>query len=359
MKRKYSHLHTAYHVGNSLYKGYKAYKKYKRHKPTAENVVRNTADHPGHLVEPLHPVENIYQHKKITKTKKRKYKKQRKFQRRVITAVTKSVPSSLWIERPSATADVVQFGMGATASDVSWQAVNRLTSTISSYHLHPGALSSNNDAKIVYPWGPLDLISVDANIVKTAGAAYTPAFDNIKIKTTHASYTMNFVAPSSETVIFDIYTCVAAQDIITSTYANPAECWYTLTANLKTWAAGGYSTACTPNTKGNTPFSCPEWGRYWTVQSVTRCELAGGGKMTWKMPNARKPTFTFGDIKNKYAVKGKTQSVMIVAWPINTSLAANAVLLDYEVVKEYRYKRLDDVSGVPGIDVPMMTQLNI
>lgn len=150
-------------------------------------------------------------------------------------------------------------------------------------------------------------------------------------------YCQNTEINDANPLYVDIYECVANANITDIDYANPGQAWTQCHANNADKATFGTDTVDYPNARGNTPFNCPGFSKYWKICQVTRIRIATSAPYHYVMYTGglwdpRKYT-------NVYAVKGQTKGIVMVGCPIQTlTLPANWNLHVGGVSKHFKFK---------------------
>lgn len=316
-------------------------------------IARNSAnndDNRDEIIDPNHPVEKISNKKTLTKAKKTRFKKQKKFEKKVKEALSTLAPPSTFHE----TGNIVNLTNTGGAFVLRWQETEGGGGNNSSMIMHPGGLLGNASASVkTYPYAVADLLRTDANVLATpAVPAYRGAAGKQQFRTTAARMTIDFKS-ANRVLICDIYTFVANMDIIDVNFATPSVAW----TSCQTASANGsaryfnanYSSGGSKNTRGETPLDQPNFGKYWKQETKTRFQMAANSNYQWVMPNVRTVTNDFETYDKVYAVKGKTQAVLMVYYtPITNDLGLGEFLMYMEINKTYHYKIIGDGDGPLG-----------
>lgn len=170
---------------------------------------------------------------------------------------------------------------------------------------------------------------------------------------------------TSKDLIFDLYECVAKQNIADPNYANPTIAWKTTRDELNAFSTGN---SAQPWMKGVEPTDCPQFGRYWKIlrKESVRIPFAANNinsYQTFKMHS--KPFLYKGDQFNtNWAVKGKTKYFMLILDPEQTaSVSRYSGVENIASVMGHRnthYKTAANIGGInPENTVPNWITLDI
>jgi len=135
------------------------------------------------------------------------------------------------------------------------------------------------------------------------------------VKRRYSKLTVQNTSPSKD-LIFDLYECVAAQDISDPNYANPVITWTFLTGINEDQSTGTWGI---PVLKGSEPTDCPRFGKYWRVLKKHKCRIPwdaapANAYQTFKMSS--RPFYWDGNrFKDKWAVGGLTKYWMMIIDP--------------------------------------------
>lgn len=316
------------------------------------DVVRNgSANHPDKALDSTHPVEETYYRHKESKAGKKKRRRIKKFVKKVQHALEIPQKHSIWCENTIVERAIAFQGAN---NQVDWQDATS-SGLISELMLHPGSLNLNVNGFVTYPYQALKLMSADANLIATGGVGATAVLgnpiDSVKLKTTVSRMQINLKnVHATATVFVDIYTFIAAQDIINQAYATPIKAWQQVANNNAitatpanqeaAYVTANYTSAVSVNVKGTTPLDHPIYGEYWKQETKTTLEIGAGLRMTWAFPKARKGHFDTQMSFGKYAIKGHTQAAIMVFRVNHGEVLNNVAIINYEVNKQYHYKVL-------------------
>lgn len=159
-------------------------------------------------------------------------------------------------------------------------------------------------------------------------------------------------------LIFDLYQCVAAQDIADADYRNPVIAWQTIREAHRDYtiidpAIAGQG-AGEPWMKGIEPTDCPQFGRYWKIlkKESVRIPFATSSFNSYQtFTMFGKPFLYKGDkFNDKHAVKGLTKYFMMVIDPEQSRGTSRYGGTDFcALIKGHRnthYKTLSNVGGL-------------
>lgn len=126
-------------------------------------------------------------------------------------------------------------------------------------------------------------------------------------------------------LIFDLYECVAAQNIADQNYANPVVAWGTIQNVLQPLATDTANPG-EPFIKGTEPTDCPTFGRYWKIikKEAVRIPAASNVVNPYQTFQMWSPKFFYRGAKfnNMWAVKGITKYYMIILDPEQSATAS-------------------------------------
>jgi len=327
----------------------------------AHDVDNMAVDDGNDVLESTKPTQEIpIKKSKLSKRKKTELKRKIKFEKKVKKALSNDVLFGTWIERCTAPINVNWSG---AVGQTDYQEV--VAGTNGQLMLHHDV--SNGAGISTYPLQALSLLSASATdtALVTTNAGTRPRKEPMKIRTTHAEFGMEILnAYASSPLILDIYTFVAKDDM--GLGWRPYDVWSNLQSNAVTGAGqiqfstAAYATQPTLNTRYMTPLDVPEFGKYWSLQDKDRIIIAPSTKIQWRMKNARRPTFSALDDNNSAIFKGKTQGVLIVAYPLgDTTIPLATNILKIFPYKKYHYKRIDTLSGNAGINLAHSTTIAV
>lgn len=303
-------------------------------------------DNHDQTVDPSHPVEHISDKKTLTKAKKKNYKKKKRFEAKVKDALSTRAPPSLWHEPCNIIAILNTGGANVLRYQEVWDDDAGGSMTM----IHPGGLNNTaSGAILTYPWKVQDLIQSDANAHSVGTALNRGDGHKRTVRTTSCKVTCD-LKTINRVMVTDIYTFVANQTITDVLYSCPRRAWLNLggvsAQGSARFADANYSSGGSQNTRGRTPLDSPEFGKFWKLESKTRFQMQANTNYQWTMPNVRTVTSNQQEFDDVYAVKGKTQAVMVVCYaPVTTDLFANEALLYVELNKKYQYKMVGSGEG--------------
>jgi len=158
---------------------------------------------------------------------------------------------------------------------------------------------------------------------------------------------------TAKDLIFDLYECVAAQDIAAESFATPALAWSSMQQTVDDYATG---TKGEIFTKGTEPTDCPNFGKYWKILKKTKVRIPAASDpvnayQTFKMYS---PRFIYrGQRFNlKFAIKGITKYFMIIIDPEQGPtryVVGNTVARIYKHTN-YHYKPMVGQGGLNNIN---------
>lgn len=151
--------------------------------------------------------------------------------------------------------------------------------------------------------------------------------NQFQLKFTNSTMDLSISNPNTNTqqTVYDVYEFVAAKNISEANYSSPAQAW--AQCLLDNYAPTDASTRRpTINDNGQTPYDCPQLGKYWKILKKTRILITQGNTTEYKLSCGK---FTMeGDLfQNQYAIAGISKSVIIIAgvgdntlWPLSTNV---------------------------------------
>lgn len=334
-----------------------ALKNYVSNKTATERHDRD--EHPNNILYSANPVRPDKTHKKrASKSTVRKIKKQKKFATKVEKALKPYEKPNVWLEMAktgAAYSDVVASSIPANVSN-QW-----ISSAVNLYTIHGGELNLNGDSLKTYPYVVLDLMAADSTVPQGASVRY-PKKADLRIQTTVCRPEYVIKNTSNTTLFFDIYTFVAKVDITDANYAYPATAWIQTTGDISTsndFATAGYTTTQSTNNWGHTPLDAVGFGSFWKLDTKTQLQLPTTGTCQFKFPGARKPSFSYGELDGKYAVKGKTQGMLIVAHgDISSAIISGDQVFTVSGYTQYHYKIKGANSEAIKDRIPANTAVN-
>lgn len=253
-----------------------------------------------------------YKRRKRQRLSKRKRRYLRTFKRRVQRIVRQRVPISTLNEWTTV------FTIDASTQDMNTYVLNggyQLTlGNASSWGLNLGQAAASGGQESSY-------INTEMNDIKYATGPTTALTGNAQgrqhyVGRRYSKLTIQNLSTSKD-LIFDLYQCVAAQDIADSDYANPMIAWSTCRDNLINVTTGVMSF---PEFKGVEPTDCPLFGKYWKVLKKQKVRIPldpntpANAYQTFKM--SASPMFWDGTrTADKWAIKGKTKYWLMIIDP--------------------------------------------
>lgn len=222
------------------------------------------------------------------------------------------------------------------AGSVSEQYVSSNNDTY--YGLNMGNLTANG---VTYIKNNLHNLTANTNVA--AGAQPATNIVNRDIRILSSQIQLSLLNPTSVAILYDVYTFVATQDISDNAYSTPVSAWANLMALNKTLTVSG-GTAPTPYANGIIPYDAPGFAKYWKVLEKQRVYL-GGGQTSEFITKGSKYTLKGGDTLNKYALKGISKYMLVVAAIGNNSqLPVASIVASIVTQRKYRvsYTLFDD-----------------
>lgn len=254
----------------------------------------------------------MYKKRRKRRVPKRKWRRLKRFRRRVIKIVGGKAPTNVYITRMTVAGS---FGTTGTAGmDITWTPGNARW------------IGNSNQWGI---WVPNGVATDDVGALEVFMNQYNTVYGNAirnfdadraiykGCMVTHAKNKLsisNYMDDKS--LLFDLYTFVAAQDITDPNVGNPVAAMTYLWGNHEN--NGG--TSATMTMKGLTPFNCPKLGKFWKVLEVQRVLIPPAGldlaQSTREfVMKGRRGWYSASRFASKQAVKGKTKY-----WAINMDI---------------------------------------
>lgn len=180
------------------------------------------------------------------------------------------------------------------------------------------------------------LMNTKAYVKTTVIGTYKPSFD---------------AAVFPHGLKFDVYECIAAQDITDADYNTPNRAWASVLNNVQTWNG---SSRPVFTRKAYTPFESPSFGEWWKIQNVTRYHVGNTDTVHFKFH--QKGVVDYEKFHDKWAVKGKTKGLLIVFHPVYSGETTNPARQEGNFIfcrkhKFYNIGMESSVVGVPNISV--------
>lgn len=253
------------------------------------------------MISDAFPLVSMYRYKR--KRKGYRFRKRRRayrrFARKVKKVMNRKKVMNIYNENHD---NATLLGNTTTYPDKYYQNIN--TSDEARYSLAYGTLrSGTQDINQIFARG------------KETGWISNGAIIDIDLNNMTYYFKAHFNAtiqnPNDSSQEYDLYECVAAQDIGNVAYGTPGDAWENCLAQTAQYGglAPVYSII-----KGATPFTCPRFGKWWKVLRRTRVRIPSNGFVNFDM--STKGTWTYEKFSNKYAIKGITKSLLIVSRPM-------------------------------------------
>lgn len=183
----------------------------------------------------------------------------------------------------------------------------------------------------------------------TAGPPYTssaPIFKNLNDQEFYlraCSANVAFRNLYAIPLYFDIYECVSKCDINPSTYITAQGCWDALLSTVDQSNATSGSGAKTYVTaraddSGSTPYTCPEFGKYWKILKKTRTQIPAGGVINYSYSGYKGKVKYSEDFPSDKLKAGKVKDLICILCPTFNPFAVgdNATeVLEWQVTKNY------------------------
>lgn len=177
----------------------------------------------------------------------------------------------------------------------------------------------------------------------TVAGGTTGIAGNVKTLNYHVTFARANVSlenQSASSMFVDIYECIAAQHITDGAYASGQAAWGQCLSLVNTDYIGSFSNASQATT-GQTPYSAPNFFKWWKIIKKTRIILQLNEKTNYLYYG--KPHYVNNAKElGRYATKGVTKDLIIVANPTFSGDVAVINQLNIEWNKDYHMK-------VPGL----------
>jgi len=160
-------------------------------------------------------------------------------------------------------------------------------------------------------------------------------------------------APTGETYLYDVYECVANRSMGSGdvAYNLPQKAWDTCLAECGVPTDAGATLANSSVYKGSRPSDCPQFGKYWKVEEITRIAVnTVGESFQFNMK-------TSGKISQRtsatcYTLKGITKCLFVVGNPCGNPTNYATASINYQNEKTFKFKALNGNTGGPVNSVP-------
>jgi len=328
-----------------------------------EELKRDDANHPDNILSSQFPSRTV----KIAKKHRpsRKVKKAIAFRKKVSKAIEFPVPFNVWAERGNSDTltplwrdTIVNHSLSTNGSFAF------VSHSHSQYMINPGENWVTTSELIdPYPNGPMNRMQSDSALQVEADTVQSG------IRTTHARAVYQLFNSTNLTVIFDIYTFVAAQDISDGRFRDVPYSLFNLTLDTVPFNNASYitkygvqGTATSPENvyREFTPLDVQNLGKWWRLETKVTHECGPSAIITFNFPNIRKFVGKPKDIEDKFAIKGRTQCMYIVAKPFSATIASGAEVARIIGTKTFHYKEIGRVSSIGSqVNRPFSTTIGV
>lgn len=195
-----------------------------------------------------------------------------------------------------------------------------------------------------------------ARSVIATGTASGPIygdFSSLHFRVKNCKANIAFKNDHNDTVYLDIYECVARTTLNNVAYHTAQGCWEACLADSysflqRTGAAAFTAQKQSVNISGVTPFTCPDFGKYWKVLRKVRIQLGPGQMTNFTYVGYAGKVLAETDLALGSVPAGKCKDLIIIANPTFNSNAPDVAqpLLTYEITKKYSLAW----DGQPGED---------
>lgn len=287
---------------------------------------------------------------KKTKSKRKSAKKFKKKVKKVLTARGKlnhfNVNGNA--NKTLTTVPFVSFGDQFTAQDIYPQG-------LSAWMMLGTAQLANTSQDIVYPVIQMaDMGHVEEGVAVTdagVGENKTKIWFSGTLEFDIACYNVEYT--DTNPLYIDVYECLCKKsaNISEAAWNNPFAAWNNGLATEQYNRGDVAAVPTVPYLKGQIPSACPEFNKWWTVDTVTRIRVASAAPYHIKM-------FTSGTYQQRlnetrYTIAGVTKACMLVIQPTFTAVnPANYNIQICGINKSFKYKRMDEPNVTPN---PMVT----
>lgn len=257
------------------------------------------------------------------------YKKQQRFKNKIKKALAPDRALNVYNE----TIQAVNWVTPAFSPVTNFQTV--VDGTRFMLNMGVGFSSNQNLGYIV---GRYRNIEASTNPNATQGVGNTIPKDEFKLQVHSSKLEASITNIATVPVVIDIYECYAARDINLLAYNTPTAAWATLLAELVNNPTDVGTQSATQIINGQTPYDCPNFGKYWGIRKKTRILLPPLNTSEYMLWGGK---FTLNGSKfNDYvAVKGISKGLLIIGGiGDNTGITSSGQILRTVVNSTYHFK---------------------
>lgn len=167
---------------------------------------------------------------------------------------------------------------------------------------------------------------------------------DVRYRLLGASCTISWKNVTANNIFVDVYECIATQDISNVLFATARDAWINSLATATETDQLAVRQTLTSGFSGSNPYQAPGFLKYWKVVKKTRVLCGPAAKTNYTY-------FTKGRMINnnsavgKYALKGLTKDLIIIANPTYNGDTAAVNQIEVEWSKSYAVK-VDDMPGL-------------
>lgn len=288
---------------------------------------------------------------RVSKNRKRMSKKKLrkvKFEKKVDAAISESRGLISLIET-----SLADQTLAVGASPQNYGAIKQLvvpsfgTATVGGFRL--GCYGSTGGAsglrKLIeelYDHGR-EAFRLDTTAPYTSNAAIRKSINETEFYVKSSKANVAFRNLYSLPLYLDIYEVVSRTEIQPSTYQTAQGCWDALMTTVDQSVAVSGSGAKTyvtarPDDSGSTPYTCPEFGKYWKVLKKARVQLPAGGVMNYTFSGYKGKVNYAKDLTPGRIQAEKCKDLLVVMCPTFNPFLAGDVgtdMLEWQVNKQY------------------------
>ena len=167
---------------------------------------------------------------------------------------------------------------------------------------------------------------------------------DVRYRLLGASCTISWKNTTANNIFVDVYECIATQDISNVLYATARDAWITSLAVATETDQLALRQTLTSTFSGSNPYQAPGFLKYWKIVKKTRV-LCGPAAKTNYTYFTKGRMVTNNSAVGKYAIKGLTKDLIIIANPTYNGDTAVANQIEVEWSKSYAVK-VDDMPGL-------------
>ena len=307
----------------------------------------------SHTAQQLHAgideVRAMYARKKKSKKQriKSKYQKKKrlKAKRRILKLIREPKCLNTFYEHDDDTVDVSYFTTNITAEQ----------------YLLNGGVDDKDHSMMLFTgdaWGTTTDVNNIITKMDSTGWVHTAVTQNQLKKQDIRAYVKSVLkgafVPQAPSLYhpygfkFDVYECVAAQDIVNALYNTPDKAWIECLNQTETFQG---SARLVSIRKGTTPFDCPRFGEWWKILNVTRHLTSASGTPV-EFAIHQRGLVDSERYMGKYCIKGKTKALLVVFHPVEMGAdptPTNHVHGYFRMTRIHRYYSANSEESITGV----------